>query len=618
MLNMEDLVPYTEVCSLEEMLSEDVAQTEGGNEEFRSDSFDQALSACLRIKRKDGKDGSRRLFAICCRGIEHDLNPDQIVALVRQVECERPFPKAYSDSDICERIASAELKCQRGAALSVRPRVDVTTIDLAALNKEIWSIVNDKNVPPILYRYGGQPSRIELDDKDQPFIRAATFDVVRHHLAKWIYYFRFNSDGRAYPVAPPQDVVRDLLATVNMPLPKLTRIVGAPVYARNGTLLTEPGYHPEARTYYVPSANFKLQTISDRPTQEEVTTAKELILKGMLGDFPFTGDAELAHAVALLLLPFVQAMIDGATPFHLIEKPSPGTGASLLANCLHYIATGRDIAIMTEGRDEEEWRKRITAKLRGGPQYIMIDNIRLPLESAAVAAALTAEEWEDRVLGTSQVVRIPIQCVWLGTGNNPVLSDEIARRTIRIRLDAKCDRPWLRDIFLHDDLRSWVIEHRSELVHACLTLIQAWIAAGKPEGEKRLGMYESWSKIMGGILEVAEIPGLLGNLNEFYAQSDAAGAVWRGFLVTWHDKHANKEVKVADLFPLALEAELPLGTGSERSQRTKLGKMLSENRERVFDLEAGSGRTVVRLDRGGKHRGDQTWHLTPVSFSVAV
>ena len=111
---------------------------------------------------------------------------------------------------------------------------------------------------------------------------------------------------------------------------------------------------------------------------------------------------------------------------------------------------------MTEGRDEEEWRKRITAKLRGSPALILIDNLRHELNSGTVAAAITSVAWEDRILGKSETVRLPVRNTWVATGNNPALSDEIARRTVRIRLDAKIDKPWLREptAFRHPNLRA--------------------------------------------------------------------------------------------------------------------------------------------------------------------
>ena len=92
------------------------------------------------------------------------------------------------------------------------------------------------------------------------------------------------------------------------------------------------------------------------------------LLDDLLGDFPFIGEAERAHALALLLLSFVRPMISGPTPLHLIEKPAPGTGATLMVDAISIVATGTSASVMVEGRDEDEWRKRLTAKLREIPR----------------------------------------------------------------------------------------------------------------------------------------------------------------------------------------------------------------------------------------------------------
>src|SRR5262249_52208889 len=159
--------------------------------------------------------------------------------------------------------------------------------------------------------------------------------------------------------------------------------------------------------------------------------------------------------------------------------------------------------------------------LRTAPSVLFLDNIKRRLESAALASAITSyPNWEDRILGVSEIARVPVRCVWIMTGNNPGLSSEITRRTVRIRLDARVDRPWLREGFRHADIRGWAVSNRSRLVWAALTLVQAWIAAGRPEGSRTLGMFERWAKVMGGILGVVGIPGFLGNLADFYEKSD--------------------------------------------------------------------------------------------------
>ncbi len=75
--------------------------------------------------------------------------------------------------------------------------------------------------------------------------------------------------------------------------------------------------------------------------------------------------------------------------------------------------------------------------------------------------------------------------------------------------------------FRHPDLNTWVRANRARLVAACLTLCQAWIAAGRPRGQRSIGSYENWAGVIGGILETAGIDGFLGNIEEMMAASDS-------------------------------------------------------------------------------------------------
>src|SRR5690606_41625865 len=102
-------------------------------------------------------------------------------------------------------------------------------------------------------------------------------------------------------------------------------------------------------------------------------------------------------------------------------------------------STDGGASVLTEGPDDEEWRKRLTAKLRQIPSIVLIDNLRHPLDSSALAAALTARFWEDRILGASEMTRLPIRCGWIATGNNPEFPNEMARRIVRLRRDARGD-----------------------------------------------------------------------------------------------------------------------------------------------------------------------------------
>ena len=216
---------------------------------------------------------------------------------------------------------------------------------------------------------------------------------------------------------------------------------------------------------------------------------------------------------------------------------------------------------------------------------------------------LTTDTWKDRLLGASQMVSAPVKCLWLATGNNPTLSHEISRRTVPIRLDANVERPWLREGFRYPDLLLHVRAHRNELVWATLTVISAWVAAGRPKGPKRLGMYEDWADVVGGVLEVAGLRGFLENLDSLYEAADAETVEWDGFLSAWFDRFGERAVKVKELFEIADEA-LDLGTGTDHSRKTALGKALHARRGRII-----GGKRVLDL---GTHQGATRWRVQVV------
>ena len=68
----------------------------------------------------------------------------------------------------------------------------------------------------------------------------------------------------------------------------------------------------------------------------------------------------------------------------------------------------------------------------------------------------------------------------MATGNTRC-SEEISRRSVRIRLDAGQERPQMRPGFRHADIRAWTSLHRGEPIAAPLSLAGAWRAAGERE-----------------------------------------------------------------------------------------------------------------------------------------
>lgn len=503
-----------------------------------------------------------------------------------------------------------------------RPLVVLEDADLHALTLETWAAIERSNAQaiegPTLFRHGGAVARIERGDDGQERIGILRQDTMRRELVRMVEFLRPNlrEAGETVAARPPADLVTNLLAWPYPPLPLLIRLVQVPIFDRKGRLVTSKGYDRDSRLF-LPANSLVVPPIPKEPSSEEVKRARDLILKELLGDFPFLRPADRANAVAILLLPFVRELIDGPTPLHLIEKPTPGTGAGLLTEVLAIPALGCPPALMAEGRDEDEWRKRITAVLSRGPTFVILDNIRSTLDSAALSAVLTATSWEDRLLGHSRVVTLPVRCVWVATGNNPAVSHEIARRSVPIRLDSGKENPWERppENFRYPELRVWTMGHRSELVWAALVLTQAWLAANRPSAAKKkaLGSYESYSNVLGGILTHAGIEGFLENLSDFYNRADREGESWRRLVAAWWLEHEDEDVGTADIWALLQEDDcnLPLGKGTEKAQRTTLGILLRQVCDRRFRVVHSGAPLQVRLERVGEKQGAARYRLAP-------
>jgi hypothetical protein len=329
----------------------------------------------------------------------------------------------------------------------------------------------------------------------------------------------------------------------------------------DGSILDTPGYDRLTRLYYHPAAGLRVPPIPTYPSRPEAEQARQLIWEA-IGEFPYVQDgptfeqngerlrcsASAAHAFAALLTPVCRHLIDGCVPLGLIDKPQPGTGASLFMKLVSLIGTGRTAAMMAAPREDEEWRKSITATLLHGATIIVIDNVEQPLGPPSLAVALTATVWEDRVLGRNEKVRLPQRATWFATGNNLTLRGDLPRRCYRIRMDAKTARPWQRTGFTHPDLEAWVTTHRGDLLAGLLTIVRAWHLAGRPHADvPRLGGFEAWARTIGGILAFIGVPGFLGNLEALYAQADDETPQWEAFVTAWWERFREQDLTVADV-----------------------------------------------------------------------
>src|SRR5262249_41499011 len=95
-----------------------------------------------------------------------------------------------------------------------RPMVDANCEDLPTITARAWEVLLAANEPPVLFRYGGSPSRIERDDDGVPIIRALTHGRMQHALARAARWIRTKKIGRKdvdVESLPPKSVIEDVL-----------------------------------------------------------------------------------------------------------------------------------------------------------------------------------------------------------------------------------------------------------------------------------------------------------------------------------------------------------------------------------------------------------------------
>lgn len=469
------------------------------------------------------------------------------------------------------------------------------------------------NIPPTLFRWGEGLARIHHDAGGRPIVQIETKAALKLRLSRVADFIRVTKKKEEWvqtAVSPTQELAESILALSTWPFPALVGLTECPCLRPDGTVITEHGYDGATALFYEPAPGLTLPAIPAEPSQADAKAALKYLLDDLLIDFPFVEPADRTNMLACLLTPIVRSAILGNVPLCLLDKPSPGSGASLLSDLVGLISTGKHAAKQTapEGRyAEEEWRKRLTSLVLSGVAVVVFDNLENGLFSSTLASIVTATRWSDRLLGQNIHVEVPVRQTWIATANNIILRGDLARRSYRIRIDAKSERPWQRDDFKQADLLSWVQDHRGDLLAALLTMARAWYANGKPQPAAKipkLGGFEQWASVCGGILAYAGATGFLDNLEALYGLVDDEAPQWGGFLKAWFDEFGDTPKTVADFWVVA-QTKPPLSeaipesvewdTEKLNSSKKKLGNALKKRVDRIY-----SGYRLERFSKASR------------------
>lgn len=490
-------------------------------------------------------------------------------------------------------------------------------------------------------------------------VRIHTFDSLNDVILYALYDFgiRFigiDDEGREVAKNCPEYIIKFIKGTFHkLDFPELEKISKVPVFSEDGTLITEKGYNPLTRAYYDPG-DYEYLPVPDTVTDEDLENAVWMLLD-VVRDFPFSdaindadpepirlvnddgtwadvdgdgfpwpnwdrGRGSRANALAMILQPFVRAMIKGPCPNYHVDKPAIGTGAGFLVDAAWIINEGGDRAeVKTLSHDNAEIKKAMTAALLEGKSILFLDNIQHQVDSPDLAAALTAGTWSDRILGQSTTVNIPIRTTFIMAGNRIKFNRDMMRRNVPIYMNAATPNPSsdrTSAFYKHPMLHRWLVEHRPELVWACHVIIKAWVQAGKPPGSADdLQSFNAYAQVMGGILDFAGISGFLSNRDAYMeARADEQNSM-DGLTKRIWDKFGEDWKTASEL----LEACAPDGSGGlgafgASDKRAVIDPALDLNLKGNTDagLATSLGMYIRRELLGGTYEVDE--HNTKVTW----
>ena len=127
--------------------------------------------------------------------------------------------------------------------------------------------------------------------------------------------------------------------------------------------------------------------------------------------------------------------------------------------------------------------------------------------------------------------------------------------------------------------------------------------------EQKSSRFPAWEKVIGGILETANVEGFLANHKDARDTSDPVSQAWRGLVEAWRERFGQRFVTVKDLLEIVGETEI--GALLPEKDRGKVfGKMLQARRDKVI--------ADYKITRNPERKRLTEWQLVEVTAKSEV
>jgi hypothetical protein len=208
--------------------------------------------------------------------------------------------------------------------------------------------------------------------------------------------------------------------------------------------------------------------------------------------------------IAAILSLVARPAIAGDVPAILFDASTPGSGKGLQIDMVSTAVLGRSTGKLTwpsHGGPQAEHtiEQSLGGEARMGSPLVVWDEVVGPFGGPSINRVLTSGgRTRFRLLGQTQVVDLPWTAVMLAAGNNIAWRDNTNRRVLVSRLEPPTDAPeaWEGER-RHPEMISWIVSNRGEILRCALTVLRAWVVAGRPDMGIRAwgGGFESWTQV---------------------------------------------------------------------------------------------------------------------------
>ena len=304
---------------------------------------------------------------------------------------------------------------------------------------------------------------------------------------------RIKKDGDANVIDPPEKYIGILLEMGDYQhIPPLAGIARQPYFYGNFEFGCVEGYDTKSQLFGAFRASDYI--ISQTPTLEEAGNALDELM-ALLIEFRFQSPRDRDAVLAGIFTAVLRSSMPTSPMFH-VRAPQIASGKSYLCNLIATFAGPGSPAVSAFPESQEECQKYLLSALLDAPAVVIFDNLTKDLlPYTSLCSALTEESIRGRILGLSKTAWVSTKTLFLSSGNNVGPVKDMTRRTIVIALDPQTELASARDFKL--DPLSMVRNRRSHYVSLVLTVVNAWLAAGRPISDcRKLASYERWSEMV--------------------------------------------------------------------------------------------------------------------------